>query len=313
MKGRGDVPGIRVEIAGDVLKSVFKECDRHDHDETGGRIVGHFAMDCGTLVVRVNGMIEPGPNARRTPTSFFQDGDHQTQVFRRLEARDAAIEHLGNWHTHHVNGYPTLSAGDVATYRRIVNHKLHNLDFFYALLVTHRHEGETGLERYAVRHYVLFRGDDAVHEIPSGGVRVTDEPGIWPTNEPASKNLPQADAVGRDDKCVPVEIRAHDQMVLRVLSPSLQPRLSVRTGTFFWRGPLPLIDGSDADVKVVEVEDEDGLVYYPMVTSASDEVTKLCETPFKSASEAVRALEARMNRKIYDSAVRGGRRERWRC
>ena len=42
------------------------------------------------------------------------------------------IEHLGNWHTHHVNGYPNLSGGDVATYRRIVNHELHNLDFFYA-------------------------------------------------------------------------------------------------------------------------------------------------------------------------------------
>ena len=145
MKRKGNVRGIRVEIAGDVLESVFKECDRHDHDETGGRIVGHFAMDCGTLVVRANGMIEPGPNARRTPTSFFQDGDHQTQVFRRLEARDPAVEHLGNWHTHHVNGYPTLSAGDVSTYRRIVNHKLHNLDFFYALLVTHRARRRSGI------------------------------------------------------------------------------------------------------------------------------------------------------------------------
>ena len=304
MKRKGNVRGIRVEISGDVLEIVFKECDRHDHDETGGRIVGHFAMDRGTLVIRANGMIEPGPNARRTPTSFFQDGDHQTQVFRRLEARDPAVEHLGNWHTHHVNGYPTLSAGDVATYRRIVNHKLHNLDFFYALLVTHRHEGETGLERYAVRHYVFFRGDDAVHEIQSADVCVTDEPGIWPTDESASEDLPRVDAGGRDDKRVPVEIRAHDQMVLRVLGPSLQPRLSARTGTFFWRGRLPLVDGSDADVKVVEVDDEDGLVYYPIVTPVSDGVAELCETPFKSASEAVRALEARMNRAIYESAVK---------
>ena len=307
MKRKVDEPGIRVEIAGDVLERVFEECDRHDQDETGGRIVGHFAMDGGTLVVRASGMIEPGPNARRTPTSFFQDGEHQTQVFRRLEARDPAIEHLGNWHTHHVNGYPTLSAGDVATYRRIVNHELHNLDFFYALLVTHRCEGETGLERYAVRHYVLFRGDDSVHEIRSEDVRVTSEPGIWPPNKPASENVLRVNAVGRDDKHVPVGIRAQDQMVLKVLSPSLQPRLSPRTGTFFWRGPLPLIDGSDADVKIVEVKDNDGLTYYPIVTSVFDEVSELCETPFKSASEAVRALEARMNRKIYQSAVRGER------
>ena len=60
-------------------------------------------------MIQAKGVIEPGPNARRTRTSFFQDGDHQTEVFRRIEAEDPSIEHLGNWHTHHVNGYPTLS------------------------------------------------------------------------------------------------------------------------------------------------------------------------------------------------------------
>ena len=71
----------------------------------------------------------PGARARAS----FRTANYQTEVFRRLEAKDPSIEHLGNWHTHHVNEYPTLSAGDVATYRRIVNHDLHNLDFFYAL------------------------------------------------------------------------------------------------------------------------------------------------------------------------------------
>lgn len=304
MKRKDEVQQIRVEIAGSVLASVFDECDRHHRDETGGRIVGHFAMDYGSLVLRANETIGPGPNARRSPTSFFQDGDYQTQVFRRIEARDPAIEHLGNWHTHHVNGYPTLSSGDVATYRRIVNHRLHNLDFFYALLVTHRNAERTGLERYAVRHYVFFRGDDAVHEIQSKDVRVTDEPGVWPTNDAASKGQPRADGVGTDDKSSPLEIRAHDQMMLRVLGPSLQPRLSARTGTFFWRGRLRLIDGSEADVRVVEVKNEDGLVYYPIVTSASEQVAELCETPFQSAAEAVRELEVCMNSEIYKSAVR---------
>ena len=144
---------------------MFEECDRYERDETGGRVVGHFSVDSGTLVLRATAVIEPGPNARRTSTSFFQDGDYQTEVFRRLEAKDPSIEHLGNWHTHHVNGYRTLSAGDLATYRRIVNHELHNTNFFYALLVTHRKDGRSGLERYAVRHFVFFRGDDAVHEV----------------------------------------------------------------------------------------------------------------------------------------------------
>ena len=188
MLAKSKVRTIHVEIPEDVLESVFEECDRYDHEETGGRVVGHFAVDGRTLVVRAAGVIEPGPNAQRTSNSFFQDGDYQTDVFRRLEEKDPSIEHLGNWHTHHVNGYPTLSDGDVATYRRIVNHQLHNLDFFYALLVTRRNEGQTGLNRYAVRHYVLFRGQDTVHEISPTNIRVTDGPRIWPTKVNSSKH-----------------------------------------------------------------------------------------------------------------------------
>ena len=33
-------------------------------DETGGRVVGHFSVNGGTLVLRVTAVIEPGPNAR---------------------------------------------------------------------------------------------------------------------------------------------------------------------------------------------------------------------------------------------------------
>ena len=298
MKAMSDVRSIRVEIPGEVLESVFGECDRHDREETGGRVVGHFAVDRETLVVRATGVIEPGPNAQRTSTSFFQDGDYQTEVFRRLESRDASIEHLGNWHTHHVNGYPTLSGGDVATYRRIVNHRLHNLDFFYALLVTNRNEGREGLDRYSARHYVLFRGDDAVHEVGSEDVLMTDHARIWPKEETGGRER-RADESAGDRTSGAVEVRARDQMVLGVLCPSMEPRLSPRTGTFFWKGSLPLIDGSSVEVRVVEVEDGGALHYYPVVAGASGGVGEMCETAFASASVAIRALELRMNAEIY--------------
>ena len=306
MKAKSNGRRIRVEIARAVLESVFKECDRYDREETGGRVVGHFSVDSETLVVRAAGVIEPGPNARRTSTSFFQDGDYQTKVFRRLEVRDPSIEHLGNWHTHHMNGYPTLSSGDVATYRRIVNHQLHNLDFFYALLVTNRNEGQTGLDRYALRHYVLFRGKNAVHEVDQGDVRVTDDPRISPTQDRASEDGPTRDGANSDGTRRVVSVRVYDESVLRVLDPSFAPRLIARTGTFFWKGVLELVDGSTIAVKVVEVEEEDGLYYHLMLAPVSDEVTKLCETPFRSACEAVRALELRMNRKIYASTMNRG-------
>ena len=303
MKAKRDVPVVRVEIAGEVLESVFEECDCYDLEETGGRVIGHYAVDRETLVIRARGVIEPGPKARRSSTSFFQDGNYQTEVFRRIEAKYPSIEHLGNWHTHHVNGYPTLSAGDMATYRRIVNHELHNLDFFYALLVTHRKEGRSGLDRYAVRHYVLFQGDDAVHEIGRDDVKVTNQPRIWPTEPRAADSARREDGVEGDGTLGSVAVRARDQVVLEALFPSLQPRLSTPTGTFFWKGQLPLIDGSTIDVRVAEIEDNGGLLYYPVVSPASEQVEELCGTPFPSAARALRALELQMNRQIYESAM----------
>ena len=97
--------------------------------------------------------------------------------------------------------------------------------------------------------------------------------------------------------------RAHDKEVLKVICPSLKPRLSARSGTFFWKGPLPLVDGTEAGLRILEVEDDEGIAYYLRVKPASAEAVELCETPFRSASEAVRALELRLNRAIYQSAA----------
>ena len=304
MKTKSKLRAIKVEIAEGVLESVFEECDRYERDETGGRMVGHFSIDRETLLVRAVGVIEPGPNARRTSTSFFQDGDYQTEVFRCLEANDPSIEHLGNWHTHHVNGFPTLSSGDVATYRRIVNHHLHNLDFFYALLVTNKNDGQVGLNRYSVRHYVLFRGEDGVHEIRPIDVRVTDEPRIWPKEGDDFTHDRDVRFGKRNGLGGIAEVRARDKSVLGVLCPSMEPRLSSQTGTFCWKGSLSLLDGSAKDVRGVEVEEDGKLLYYPVISNVSDDVVELCETPFLSASHAIRALESRMNLEIYESSTK---------
>lgn len=140
---------VRVLLPRGALEVVFAECDRYDADETGGRVLGTIQDKGGDVVVKVSGIIEPGPSAQRTATYFKQDGDYQENVFRRIEDSNPEIEHLGNWHTHHVNGLRHLSGGDVDTYRRIVEHPKHNTDFFYALLVTERKARKKGTERYA--------------------------------------------------------------------------------------------------------------------------------------------------------------------
>jgi len=164
------MPGVQVTIPQNILTGIFDECDRYDTCETGGRILG-FYRDCGQDVqIDVCALIGPGPNARRTATSFFNDGEYQENIFRAVERQHPKIAHLGNWHTHHCNGLEVLSAGDGETYRRIVNHVNHAQHFFYALLVTRK----TPIKRYAIKHYILFRGDGTIYEIPPEQVDVSN-------------------------------------------------------------------------------------------------------------------------------------------
>jgi len=82
----------------------------------GGRLLETYRHENGRYYIEVKGVLEPGPKAERSPTFFLQDGEYQERLFRSIEASHPDIEHLGNWHTHHVNGYPTLSGGDKMTY-----------------------------------------------------------------------------------------------------------------------------------------------------------------------------------------------------
>ena len=156
---------IRLIMPKAALDTVFDECDGFDRDETGGRVVGTFEEHRGKLVIRVTGIIEAGPQARRSSVSFFQDGEYQEQVFRKIESKLPESEHLGNWHTHHVNGLQHLSGGDIETYFRTVNHRNHHAPFFYALLVTAKHRTSDPLGRYTVKHYIFRRGDERIYEL----------------------------------------------------------------------------------------------------------------------------------------------------
>ena len=160
---------ITVSIPHPILTGIFDECDRYDYEETGGRLLGFYTWDGPYLHIDVKALIAAGPNARRTQTSFFQDGDYQERIFRAIERKHPRIEHLGNWHTHHVNGLQTLSQGDCDTYRRCVTSANHNTDFFYALLVT-RKTPQSSYGRYAVKHYVFRRHYEGFVEVESRNV-----------------------------------------------------------------------------------------------------------------------------------------------
>ena len=305
MRFKRAAPKVKVSICEAALQSVFDECDRYDRDETGGRIVGVFDCDKkGSLNIRIAGVIEPGPNAQRSSMSFFQDGEYQAQVFRRIEEEHPQIEHLGNWHTHHVNGYPTLSGGDIKTYHRIVNHEQHNLDFFYALLVVARDPSQTGLQRYQVRHYVLYRGDSRVYELDPNCIEMTQTPAVWPAT--VQSQVAAAPSVNN--------VRATDKDALEQLYPDLRPYQSKRANTLYWKGPMSLVDESIVEVMIPEmIDDQPGAApYYQVLLKNSpiecaELVEKLNRSQFASATSAVHGLEITMNRALYNALARPGR------
>jgi hypothetical protein len=293
------VKGVSVAIPAAALEAVFDECDRYDADETGGRILGTYDLAGGRLDISVTGIIEPGPAARRTATYFKQDGEHQEKVFRQVEAAHPSIEHLGNWHTHHVNGLRHLSGGDIETYLRTVNHEYHNTDFFYALLVTEKVARGTGLERYLVKHYLLRRGDPRAYEIPSSAIQVVKRDLVWPMK--AAPEEPREPAGSTNESAA---TRLYDSDAVARFFPLVKPFMSKELG-LLWRGPLQLVDGSDVEVVVVEQAVEDRSTYIATIRKPKEELASvtavLGESVFDSCREALISTERMCNSALFQA------------
>src|SRR4029077_13506825 len=65
---RSKKPAFSISIARSALESVFDECDKYDADETGGRLLGTYHHHQGRYDIEVKAVLEPGPNAERSPT-----------------------------------------------------------------------------------------------------------------------------------------------------------------------------------------------------------------------------------------------------
>lgn len=274
------------------LMAIFDECDRHDRDETGGRLVGAVKLnEAGHTQLTLSGVIGPGPDARRSRTSLFQDGAYQERAFRALEQLYPDIEHLGNWHTHHVNGHPTLSQGDLRTYHNIVNSMQHNTDLFYALLVTRKRRDATGDDRYATRHYLFARGQRDDYEVPHGHIRVIDAP-LLIAGDGRSCGVTQTDP--RQTR------RSLDHVALCTIAPALKAYRSNALERIYWRGPLTLLDGSAVDLVVAESPEPGG--GFDVVIGGGTEAMRdavAASGPFNAAIEAVVMVERRLNALLY--------------
>jgi hypothetical protein len=293
-------PQFSVTIARGALESIFDECDQYESHETGGRLIGTYQKKGSLYDIQLSGVLGPGPAAQRSATSFFQDGDYQERIFRSIEEKHPDIEHLGNWHTHHVNGLATLSGGDIATYRRIVNHDKHNTDFFYALLVVKKNHGRD--PRYEVKHYFFRRDDEKLYETPASQVRVVDSPVVWPITDGRSPS-PSASAHHSGAQIQPNVERAKDQDFFSDFYPNLKSLFSKSAAALYWKGAVTLIDGSHAEVLTME-NSGDGVPSYSITSSRKEPalaevLSGYKERQFRSARHAVLHLQADLNHAIY--------------
>ena len=290
---------VRVILPHAALAAIFDECDHFDEDETGGRVIGTFNGEDGKLTLQINGVIEAGPRARRTRFSFFQDGEHQECVFREIESRHPQIEHLGNWHTHHVNGLPTLSGGDLETYGRNVNHHKHNPPFFYALLVVAKLKSKKPHKRYRIKHYIFRRNDNRVYEIPQHMVEIVDMPLVWPVlQKHGSKD---GDSSSLNKYGMRPE-RVYDRDVLGEFFEGIRPFTSEKLG-FYWRGPLELVDGSKVQIILMEDSPSRGPSYKLLFRDLPEALIRVSEDlstrEFPSARAAIIVAERCCNRMLY--------------
>lgn len=295
-------PKVEIYIPRAALDVVFNECDQYDFDETGGRIIGSYQNKGNKYKIEVSGIIDPGAKATRTATSFFQDGEYQEKIFRLVENKCPEIEHLGSWHTHHVNGLATLSSGDKDTYQRIVNHHMHNTDFFYALLVIEKKIGSQ--QRYVVKHYFLRRNDATIYQIPDSQVHIIDKPLVWPDNNGAQNLHSPNTAHASQIQSQVNEERVKDKEFFSELYPDLKPLFLKSKKVFYWKGRLNFVDETFSNVIVMEIQEGSSGWSYSITVEDQrpfiiDILTKYKDRSFKSARNAVLTIERDINREIF--------------
>lgn len=112
---------IHVWIDSSLLRSFVADAEAEDPNETGGMLVGYWAVDGGDLVVV--DAIPGGPGAQRSRTGFRPDGRWQQARLEQLYSdSERTTTYVGDWHSH-PRGTATPSRKDIKTARRVAGLK----------------------------------------------------------------------------------------------------------------------------------------------------------------------------------------------
>lgn len=107
-----------------VLRLMAEEADGRAPDETGGVLLGYWAVPPSLAPLHraegvVTAVVGPGPRAEHRRATFSPDHDyHEREIARLYDASERRWAYLGDWHSH-PDGTARLSEKDLTTMTRI--------------------------------------------------------------------------------------------------------------------------------------------------------------------------------------------------
>lgn len=205
---------LKLRVQDEVFRNMRNESLQYPKVENGGRLIGYIYKQKNRTIIDVRYTIDAGHNAKRTCTSFFQDGEYQFQQLIKMRAIDPGLSYLGSWHNHLCNGYPKLSSGDITTYRKTVNREDYPEPYFVAILLV---PGDKADITYKV--HLFEEGKEEFYEFSEGEYEVY--------------SLKEQRSVIHLKKQ-----REKDNLILKELFPKMNPFL--RNSSIVWKGALKI-------------------------------------------------------------------------
>ena len=98
-------------IYADEAQRIARFVREYPDTETGGDLFGYWTHSGAPVVSYAIG---PGCRSRHYPTSFYQDADWLHAIGTRLYDQHG-LQHVGEWHSHHLLGVNHPSHGDIRT------------------------------------------------------------------------------------------------------------------------------------------------------------------------------------------------------
>ena len=165
---------LHLRVQQGVLDRMFRILDGTSLED-GGKLLGNIIQRerGSTDTVEVVSFLDSGPRVSNSRSHLMPDGEYQERLFRLVESFDPAIEHIGSWHSHHCNGFPTLSGGDIEGYLKSINDRNYRPRYFIAILII------TLTKASVVPKYFWFSSDrGGPFEVPPSEVEITSVPHV---------------------------------------------------------------------------------------------------------------------------------------